>query len=283
MPGKADLHIHTTCSDGKLTPIEAITLASESKLQALAITDHDTFEGYEMAKAAAVERDIELIPGMEITTKFRGSECHLLAYYFNPLSEAMRLFVLKQRETRRRRIRQIITVLNNQGIDVDYDEVWAFSNGANIGRPHLAKILIQKGYVANLHEAFVRYLSYEQLGGIESAYPEVEEAIEMVKNAGGAAIIAHPGRLYSQDDLEKLVSFGIDGIECIHPSHTWKKQLTYVKYCEAHSLLKTGGSDYHGGPDGGRSQVGIIAVTYKNVERMKRMTDQRKKFITLNN
>src|SRR5690554_108704 len=281
MTGKADLHIHTTCSDGKLSPVEAVTLASEKKLKALAITDHDTFEAYSLAKPVADEKGIELIPGVEITTLFNNTECHLLAYYFDTSSNYFKEFVLKQRFARRKRIKVIINILNKQGVGVEYDEVWAMANGANIGRPHLAKTLINKGYVSTIQEAFIRYLSNDKLGDFETEYPHVKEAIEIVKNVGGAAIVAHPGRFYSQEEVDELVSLGVDGIECIHPSHSWQKQLNYTEYCDNNALLKTGGSDYHGSYTEGYSHVGVVTIAYKHVEKMKRMTDQRKKLIKL--
>ncbi len=279
MADKADLHIHTTCSDGKLTPEQAVLIASKKKLKALSITDHDTFKGYHLAKEKAKELGIELIPGVEITSTFKGRECHLLAYYFEPESEYFKNFVLKQRYTRKNRIKGIIDKLIKNGIDITYDEVWALANGANIGRPHVAEVLINKGYVSSIQEAFMRYLSEEQLDGIESEYPSIQEAIEMVKSVGGAAILAHPGRFYSSEEVKELIDLGLDGLECIHPSHNWQTQLKYAELCEKNSLLKSGGSDYHGGIDDGYTNVGVVSVAMKYVNRIKKMTDQRKKTI----
>lgn len=279
MADKADLHIHTTCSDGKLTPEEAVLMASKKKLKALSITDHDTFKGYHLAKEKAIELGIDLIPGVEITSTFRSRECHLLAYYFEPESEFFKNFVLKQRYSRKNRIKGIIDKLVKSGIDINYDEVWALANGANIGRPHVAEILIDKGYVSSIQEAFKRYLSEEQLKGIDNEYPSIQEAIGVVKSVGGAAMLAHPGRFYSTEEVEELIDYGLDGLECIHPSHDWKTQLRYAELCEKRSLLKCGGSDYHGGTDDGYTNIGVVSIAMKYVDRIKRMTDQRKKII----
>lgn len=281
MTGKADLHIHTTCSDGRLTPVEAVSLAAGTGLKAVSITDHDTYEGFRLAESTAKELGIELIPGMEITAVFEQKECHILAYYFDPELDFMQYFVLKQRNERRKRIKIIIGILKENGIDLTYEEVRAVSNGANIGRPHVAKVLIEKGYAASIRDAFMRYLSTEKLGQVDAAYPEAEEAIRLIKKAGGAAVIAHPGRFYTLSQVDKLVAYGADGIECVHPSHKWEYQLKYTEYCDSNALLKTGGSDYHGGLTGARSQVGVVTTAYKNVVKMKRMTDQRKKLSTL--
>ena len=273
---KADLHIHTTASDGKLDPTEAVELAAEKRLVALSITDHDTFDGYKKAAEVAERLEIELIPGVEISTSYNGTEAHLLAYYFDPDSEYFMNFLRSQRVARRDRIKVIIESLNKAGLDINYDEVRAEANGANIGRPHAAKVLIDKGYVGNAHEAFLRYLSFDQLGELETGYPDIERAIKMVKEVGGAAILAHPGKLYSEENIWELIGSGLDGLECIHPSHNWKLQKHYTEIAEKNSLLLTGGSDFHGYKEQAYSHVGVVSVAMKHVQKMKRMTDQRK-------
>ncbi|MBO6620709.1 MAG: PHP domain-containing protein [Balneola sp.] len=279
MPHKADLHIHTTCSDGKLSPEEVIMLAASKKLKTVSITDHDTFEGYKQARPFADEYGIELIPGVEVTTVFKEKEVHILAYYFETDTDYFGDFLNNQRGKRIARIKGIINTLNNRKIDVDYNEVWAEAAGGNLGRPHIAKILIDKGYVSSFNEAFELYLSNEKLGEIKNSYPTSQEAIQMIKNVGGAAILAHPGRLYSEVEIEEFINMGIDGLECIHPSHNFRKQEFYSNLCDKKSLLKTGGSDYHGSIETGHSLVGVVAIAEKYVASMKRMTDQRKQTI----
>ncbi|MEX0721932.1 MAG: PHP domain-containing protein [Balneolaceae bacterium] len=280
---KADLHIHTVCSDGKLQPIEAVQLAKEKKLVSLSITDHDTFSGYFDAEQEAIKLDIELIPGVEITSTFGEKEAHILAYYFDPATSYLKQFLADQKKARKERIKGIIHTVNKNGLDVDYDEVWAEANGANIGRPHLARVLMQKGYVHNSKEAFIRYLSNQKLGTIKNTYPHYKEVIEIIKEAGGACIVAHPGKMYNNDDLKEFVESGIDGFECIHPSHNFTLQKKYTEFCENHALLRTGGSDSHEGIDAGYTNLGVVTIAYKHVEKMKRMTDQRKKISDLKN
>lgn len=281
MPSKVDLHIHTSCSDGQLSPEEAITLAINKNLKAIAITDHDTFEGYRLAKPFAEKKGIELIPGVEVTTVFKEKEAHILAYYFETDTSYFADFLAEQKKSRSDRIKGIIKTLRSQKIEIEYNEVWAGAEGGNLGRPHIAKILIEKGYVSNFNQAFKMYLSNEKLGEIDSNYPTSEEAVQMIKNVGGAAILAHPGRLYSMEEVDQFIELGIDGIECIHPSHNHRKQVYYSELCEKHSLLKTGGSDYHGNIESGHSNVGVIAIAQKHVDSMKRMTDQRKQTILI--
>ncbi len=278
---KADLHIHTTCSDGRLLPEEAVEIAHEKKLSALSITDHDSFEGYFQAIDKANELGIELIPGVEITCSFKNKEVHILAYYFDVTTQYFADFLLSQRIARRDRIKGIIGTLNENGLEVDYDEVWAQANGANIGRPHVAKVLVSKGYARNHSDAFVRYLSTERLGEIDNSYPDYKEVIETVRNIGGATVLAHPAKHYTAEEIIEFIEAGIDGIECIHPSHNFELQKKYTKIVEDQSLLLTGGSDYHGGKEMASRHLGVVCVASKHVEKMKRMTDQRKNVVEL--
>ena len=278
---KADLHIHTTCSDGRLDPMEVVDAALEANLAAFAITDHDTIDGYLLAEKYARDEGIELIPGVEITASMDEKEVHILAYYFDPNSETFKTLLLEQRVGRRQRIKGIISTLIDLGLDINYEEVRAEANGANIGRPHVAQVLIHKGYVGNYFEAFSKYLSTERLGEIKHTYPGFESVIKAIKSAGGASILAHPGKIFSQNEINRFIEAGIDGIECIHPSHNFSLQKKYTELTDTHSLLLTGGSDYHGGIDRAHVHLGVVAVAMKHVSKMKRMTDQRKSIVNI--
>jgi predicted metal-dependent phosphoesterase TrpH len=280
---KADLHIHTTCSDGRLEPEEAVELAIEKKLSAFSITDHDTCKGYYAAIEKADELGIELIPGVEITSSFQGMEAHILAYYFETYTNFLQNFLDKQRNARKQRIKKIIHTIQKKGVAVEYDEVWAEANGANIGRPHLARVLTQKGYVSSPKEAFIRYLSDQKLGQIENTYPNYKDVIETVKSVGGACVIAHPGKMYTESQIQDFIDAGIDGIECIHPSHNYKLQKRYTELCEKHGLLMTGGSDTHEGKGAGYTNLGVVTIAQKHIEKMKKMTQQRKNIVELKN
>ncbi len=278
---KADLHIHTTCSDGRMSPFQAVEAAKYANLAALSITDHDSIEGYLKAKEYADKLDIHLIPGVEITASMDEKEVHILAYYYDPSSEKLNDLLLQQRVGRRNRIKGIISTLNESSIDISYEEVRAEANGANIGRPHVAQILIRKGYVGNYFEAFSKYLSTERLGEIKHTYPSFSGVISTIKSAGGAAILAHPGKLYNNQELERFLTAGIDGLECIHPSHNFDLQKKYTELTATNSLLLTGGSDYHGDSERAEVHIGIVTVSMKHVNKMKRMTDQRKLIVNV--
>src|SRR5699024_4404383 len=275
--GKADLHIHTTASDGHISPSDAISSAISHKLDIIAITDHDTINGYlEAEKIARNKDEIELIPGIEVTSDFNGRECHLLAYCFEPKHYAIKKMVHVHRQSRLKRGEWIIKQLAKKGFELDIKEVKAEARGGNIGRPHIAAVLQDKGYVASYKEAFVRHLSDQQLGDIYNEYYSHTKVIETVKGAGGAVVIAHPGRLYSNKELERLVAAGVDGIEVIHPSHSYDIQKNMEDFAESHHLLKMGGSDFHGSNKNYQKHFDIVTINTRNVSHLRRMTEQRK-------
>ncbi|HKL19722.1 MAG TPA: PHP domain-containing protein [Halalkalibaculum sp.] len=277
--GKADLHIHTTASDGNSTPAEIVKLAAEQKLDVISITDHDSIAGLEEAIAAADELEIEVIPGTEITASYGEREAHLLAYGFDTVNADFLKLMMEHRKARVDRGKWILDKLSREGLDLDIDEVRAEANGSNIGRPHIASVLINKGYVASFKEAFIRYLSNQQLGVIPSDYFAHHEVIETVKAAGGATIIAHPGQMYSEQELEELVEAGVDGIEVVHPSHNYELQKKMEAFADKHNLLSTGGSDFHGQSQDYQKYFGVVTISTEKVNRMKRMINQRKQML----
>mgnify|MGYP002760942427 FL=1 len=273
---KADLHIHTTASDGHSTPQQIIKNAKKHNLDVISITDHDTIRGYKNAVGEAEKQDITLLPGIEITSDFNGRECHLLAYCFDPDHKVITQILAKHYRSRLKRGKWIVNELTKKGLDIDIEEVKAEANGSNIGRPHIASVLIDKGYVASFKEAFIRYLSDQSLGKIYNEYYSHHQIIENVKEAGGAIVLAHPGNLYSDDELEELAEAGIDGIEFIHPSHDYDRQKQIEAFAEKHNLLKTGGSDFHGADKEYQKFFGVVTINTKYVNRLIRLTDQRK-------
>lgn len=273
---KADLHIHTTASDGRSTPRQILKNAEEHNLEIISITDHDTIRGYQKAAKIADEYDVRLLPGVEITSDFNGRECHLLAYCFDPEHPKIKQLIAQHYKSRLARAKWIVNELSKQGLQVDIEEVKAEANGSNIGRPHIAAVLIDKGYVASFKEAFIRYLSDQSLGTIYNQYYSHHEVIAAVKEAGGAIVVAHPGNLYSGEELDELVEAGIDGIEFIHPSHDYSRQKQVEKFADNHNLLKTGGSDFHGGDKEYQKFFGVVTINTKYVHRLLHMTDQRK-------
>jgi len=274
--GKADLHTHTTASDGACTPVELIELAVSKKLEAISITDHDTLKGYDLAVEPAAEKGIRLIPGVEITSKIDSKEVHILAYGFDPVNESIRNLMHRQRKARNHRMEQIVDQLKKQGVDITIDEVKAEARAGNLGRPHLAKVMVNKKIVASVGEAFIRYISSEKLTDLEIDYASFEEIVQDVRAAGGATVLAHPG-VYSSDTLiANLIEAGLDGIECIHPSHNYDAQKKYTAIAEKKGLLVTGGSDFHGNREDYDAYFGIVTLSMQRLANLERVTSRRK-------
>ena len=276
--GKADLHIHTTASDGTCAPGEIVELARSKSLNTIAITDHDSIDGYLEARKSAEEHSVRLIPGVEITAHYAGKEIHVLGYNFDPYKNEFIQFLKKQRMARLNRMEQILDHLRSrQGIDITIDEVKAQAKSNNVGRPHVAQILIKKRMVASIAEAFIRYLGSPLIEKIKISYAGLEKVIEAVAEAGGASSLAHPGPLYSMEEVEKYLDYGLDGIECIHPGHSFEEQKKFIRLAQSRDLLITGGSDFHGTGREYDPYFGIVTLSEKHVTAIERMTRQRKK------
>lgn len=278
--GKADLHIHTHASDGDLSPLEVIEKVEQKGLKTISITDHDTIQGYLDAKEAAAEKQIELIPGVEISTVWGDREIHVLAYAFNDQDKQLLNLIYNQKNARRKRMKAIVEVLKREGVDIDYDEIRAESFNGNIGRPHAASVLINKGYVASVSEAFIRYLSTEKIKEIETEYAKLEQVLSTVHEAGGVLSIAHPGPIYSDNEMKELLTYPFDGIECIHPSHNYSVQKKFLDLARVNDLLVTGGSDFHGsGKSDYDPYLGVVTLGTQYVDALKRTAKSRKTLI----
>lgn len=269
MPEKADLHLHTKASDGKYSPPELVRLCADAGLKAIAITDHDTLKGYQEARDAAVEHNIELLPGIEITCELENKERHLLAYNFDPDHPLLQELLRSQRLRRYRRASSMISKLNKLGFDISLDEVKAEAGSLNISRNHIASLMLGKGYVGHKQLVFDKYIGDKAPAYHKTKYESISEVIKLIHECGGVAILAHPGRHYNDKQLQALISSGIDGFECIHPSHNFRFQRKYKRLCETHQLLCSGGSDFHGYRMHEHGNLGIVAVDYDWVNKMK--------------
>jgi 3',5'-nucleoside bisphosphate phosphatase len=278
--GKADLHIHTTASDGSCEPEEIIELAISKSLNAISITDHDTIDGYFKALSSAGKHSIRLIPGVELTALFEGKEIHVLGYNFDTGNSEFIRLLKRQRTARLERMSQILTHLRKRkGIEITLDEVKAQAKNNNVGRPHLAHILVKKKIVASIAEAFIRYLGSSIIDHIEITYADLEEVVEKVAGAGGATSLAHPGPIYTMNEVESYLETGIDGIECIHPGHKFEDQKKFTRLAENKNLLITGGSDFHGTGRVYDPYLGIMTLSDNRVANLDRLTDRRKKLL----
>jgi predicted metal-dependent phosphoesterase TrpH len=267
---KIDLHTHTTASDGRCSPTENVKLAKEKGLRAIAITDHDTVSGIEEALEAGKQYDIEVVPGIEISTTEEKQEIHVLGYFIDYLDQPFNEELAKLRETRDLRNELMINRLNELGIPITLDEVRAkqTTKDGNVGRPHIAEILIEKGVVQNLQEAFDQYLAKGAKAYVNPPRISPKDAVMMIQKYGGVPVLAHPG-LYSEYDyiIEELVQAGLTGIEVHHPDHDDEDIARYKEYASKYQLIETGGSDFHGTRNGivfhsdlGSQQVDELAL-----------------------
>jgi len=250
-----DLHTHTTESDGTTTPRDLVALAKSVRLEALAITDHDTFAGYDGAVAPARELDLRLLCGIEISTAWgqpRERTVHLLGYWFDtPPTAEFRAWLDAIQAARRDRNRRLALRLQELGLDVHVEEVEAIGRNMT-GRPHFARVMLNKGYVRNLREAFDRYLDESAIAYVERDEPTFEVAMRRVTESGGLASLAHPLRLgqknaeEEQRVIERMAAIGLPAIEVWHSDHSATDALRYMQLASRLGLSVTGGSDYHG-------------------------------------
>ncbi len=257
LSGYIDLHAHTNESDGTLSPLELVDLASRIGIDALAITDHDTFAGYEKALPFAQNARLDLVRGIELNSQLILPEkeghryVHLLAYFVNgEPTDAFRKWLLEAQEDRRDRNRRLVESLRQRGIEITLEEVE--TRGRSLaGRPHFARILVEKGYVDTIQNAFDKYLGEQAPTYVERASESTEETIAIVRAAGGIPVIAHPVRLSLPSDVEREVLLrckeaGLVGLEVYHSEHSPKLQAYYHHLAGELELLPTGGSDFHG-------------------------------------
>jgi hypothetical protein len=243
----ADLHTHTNCSDGVLSPIQLIDKIKEKGISILSITDHDTLQAYtndtiEYAKSMS----IELIAGIELSTSFGKGEFHLLGYGFDLNNQAMIDYCIKLNKIRENRGKTIVEKLQKIGKDISFEEVKEISKNGVIARPHIAQILIKKGYSANVKDAFNSYLIKGRPAFVPKDEFHISDAIKMLKEAGGYSVIAHPGKYINFYHMQKFIELGINGIELNHPSNNDATKINLREFIDRHWLISTGGSDFHG-------------------------------------
>ena len=249
--GRIDLHLHTTCSDGSLRPTEVLALAQKAGVTALAITDHDIVDGLPEAIDAGTRLGIEVLPGVEISSFDGKSELHILGYCLNWRDEALLKRLASLRASRHRRNPFIIERLQALGLELTYDEVRALAGTESVGRPHIARLLMEKGYVTSAKDAFDRYLAEGRPGYVARELPTPAEAIAWIRDAQGVAVLAHPTWVKESNDglpafVRTLKNDGLGGIEVHYSTHTRQQTARFLELAKQFGLLITGGSDFHG-------------------------------------
>ncbi len=257
-----DLHTHTVRSDGTTTPSQNAALAAEADLAGLAITDHDTVDGWEEAAEACAARGIAFVPGLELSTEVGGASVHVLGYWVDPEDPALVAECDRLRHERLHRATRIVALLEGLGACVELDRVLAHAGGAPVGRPHIAAAMVEAGHVADLGEAFDGYLRDGGPAWVAKHAVEPTDGVRLIRAAGGVPLLAHPACTdLGHDDLVALIDrmalAGLAGIEAEHAGHTPEQAATWRRVADERDLVVTGSSDFHGD----RKQVRLGAST----------------------
>jgi hypothetical protein len=264
----ADLHLHTQFSDGTFTPEELAGHGARLGFAALALTDHDTVEGCARMAAACAAAGIEFIPGAELTAEHNDMELHVLGYFLDTQNQKLLAEIAKFQAVRQNRIREMVARINELGMPFEADSVFALANCRSPGRPHVARALVKAGLVASLDEAFERFLKKNRPAWVPKAKVSALEGIDLIHQAGGLAVMAHPGLNRTDAVIPALVDAGLDGIECFHTKHSTATSGRYLEIAGKFNLLVTGGSDCHGFSKG-RPLIGGVKLPYEHVEKLK--------------
>lgn len=267
---RADLHLHTTASDGAMTPAEVIESASAAGLTAVGITDHDTVAGIDEALEAGNRFGIEVVPGVEISTLYARTEAHILGYYIDHHDSELTAKLQALTDARYNRGRMMVEKLNSAGIALDFARVEEIAQGGAIGRPHVARAMVEAGVVGSMDGAFGKYLSKGGPGYVERFKVTPAEAVEMIRAAGGVACIAHVAKLKCDELIAQLMQIGLAGIEASHPDHPAAGRRFYERYAAKHGLIATGGSDAHYVGDPRQRGIGCVTVSADVVTQLKK-------------
>ncbi len=265
----ADLHVHTTASDGALTPAQVVEAAMNAGLAAVGITDHDTVDGIDESLEAGKRLGIEAVPGVEISAVERGVEVHVLGYFIDHHHPDLLQQLVTVKEARLERGRLMVEKLNAMGVPVEFSRVLELARGGSVGRPHVARAICEVGAASGMDAAFGRYL----VTGAPAFVPRYEispqDAMTLIIRASGVPCLAHVAKLRHDEVVVALMDVGLAAIEIYHPDHGPTSERFYRKFAAKHGLIATGGSDAHCFPDGRSPGVGGVTVDYEVVEQLR--------------
>lgn len=268
-PGAIDLHSHSTASDGQYPAEQVAERAAAAGLAVWALTDHDSIAQLRPARAAAAARGVRFVAGIELSVHLDRREVHLLGHFVDPESVALRGFEDLLAEKRRVRMGEMIQKLAALGIALSPEEIERFSGGKTLARPHVARALLERGVVGSVKEAFDRFLGEGRPAFVGRHRISAQEAIGLVRGAGGAATIAHPGlNRIERADLERLKGWGLAGVETYHADHVPSQREKYLRLCGELDLVPTAGSDFHGEEVAPDRKLGMVTMAEAELDRL---------------
>ena len=269
MDGKADLHLHTTYSDGFFPTRDVVRQARHAGLSIISITDHDHTGAIDEAIAAGNELGVSIIPGVELSATLNEQDIHILGYFFDHKNRELLDYLSFFRTERVKRAERIVKKLNSMNIPLSFEAVLRQAGTGAVGRPHIASALLEEGLTDTYHEAFFKYIGFGKPAYEQKYQLSPREAIALIASTGGLSFIAHPGNNLDEKALLALIDEGVDGIEVIHPSHSPERVAHYKGIVSEYFLLASGGSDFHGGKRNDHDVLGTFSITADEVQMMR--------------
>ena len=266
-----DLHIHSTASDGVFTPSEVVRLALEQGMAAIALTDHDTLGGVAEAQQAVVGTGLEVIAGVEVNSEGGWGDLHFLGYYVDLDNDFLQGRLQMMQDARVGRAHQMLERLRDRGMALEWEQIQALVGGDSVGRPHVARALLDRGYVETVQEAFDRFIGNDGPAYVPRLKLTPPEVIRAITGAGGIPVLAHPAhsRPPAVERIPEFVDYGLRGVEVHYPHHSPEEIETLLELCQAYDLLVTGGSDFHGPSVREGVSLDSVHVPWECVERLR--------------
>jgi predicted metal-dependent phosphoesterase TrpH len=273
---KIDLHIHSTASDGRYSPEEVVRKAAALGLTIIALADHDSTDGIASAQATALDfPELTVIPGVEINTDVPDGEAHVLGYFIDHENDELQAVLARLRNSRQERAQKMLAKMADLGIHIEWQRVQELAGSGSIGRPHLAKAMLEKGYITSFNEAFTRYIGRNGPAYVERTKITPAEAVALVLRSKGLPVLAHPLTVNDPEALvAELKAAGLVGLEAYYNNYTASETSQLVSLAHKHDLITTTGSDFHGLDSSGETMIGDIEVPQDVVKRLTALVEQ---------
>lgn len=267
-----DLHLHSTASDGVLTPEEIVDKAIGLTISAIALTDHDSVEGVAAAVKEGKKKGIEVIPAVELSSGLDGQDIHFLGYFIDYKDRKFNELLIRLRNLRTERAAKMVTLLQEQRVDIPFEEVLEVAGNGSVGRAHVAKAMVKKGYIDTIEEAFERFIGRNAPCYVEKYFYTPKDVIATIRKIGGIAVLAHPALSNVDRLIPQFIEYGIQGIEVFHGEHTTEQSEHYLHLAKMYNLIPTGGSDFHGLKNTKRGrEMGAVKVPDEFLDQLRKL------------